>query len=200
MAAEPQDRHGRRAMFRVSLSRLVDPLADFLQQRLPQVEEDQRFWLRPPGALVEAEFLVACQRCGKCVEVCPANAIHPLNIDEPQLRGTPFIDPDLSACTICDELLCMRHCPSGALRLVASPNEIRMGVARVHAEHCLRTSAQPCSLCVDKCPVGDQAIWIAEGGQIEVRDGCVGCGMCQFYCPVRPKAIRVEPGTKGARP
>src|SRR5688500_6924065 len=28
-------------------------------------------WLRPPGALPEAQFLETCSRCAKCAEVCP---------------------------------------------------------------------------------------------------------------------------------
>ena len=31
--------------------------------------------LRPPGALLEDEFLASCIKCGQCVQVCPVEAI-----------------------------------------------------------------------------------------------------------------------------
>lgn len=195
MSDEPDNRpHDRRAMFLRGLRRLMEPVADFIEQRIdvPIPLPVMRSVLRPPGALPEKQFLDTCYRCGNCIDVCPAKAIRPLTGGNVESTGTPYIDPDLSACVICDELACMKACPSGGLKLV-DPAMIRMGRAVVEMSVCVRTHGESCSLCVDKCPVGWSAIEIGEVGEITVKPGCVGCGVCQFYCPTLPKAIRVEP-------
>jgi len=186
--------HDRRAMFRLGLKRLMEPVAQFLEERLQIPLPIPRTVLRPPGALPEREFLAACYRCGNCVDICPAKAIRSMSTDEIEQRGTPYVDPDLAACVVCDELSCMKACPSGALKLVEKPSSIRMGLARVNQSVCIRSRGEECRACVEKCPLGEEAIRIAPTGQVEVRAGvCVGCGVCQFYCPTSPKAVQIEP-------
>lgn len=187
--------HNRRQMFRFSLKRIVEPLAEYIEDRLSEVDWPvERAVLRPPGALPEKQFLQTCYRCGNCVDVCPATAIRPITSDDVSAAGTPYIDPDLAACVVCDELACMKACPSGALRLVASAERIDMGLARVDHEVCLRGRNEDCTICIDKCPFGSTAIGLSDHGEVEVRPGgCVGCGVCQFYCPTVPKAIVVDP-------
>jgi MauM/NapG family ferredoxin protein len=148
--------------------------------------------LRPPGALPEAEFASTCERSGRCVEVCPVRAITPLRSADPARDGTPMLVPSLRACVVCDDLSCMKACPSGALRLV--PREsIRIGLAAVDHERCVRSTGEPCRECVDRCPLGPAAIAIDARGRIAVRDpGCVGCGVCELYCPSRPRAITIR--------
>ncbi len=186
--------HGRRQVFLRGLERLFQPLAGYLEERLDLSNLKFRTVLRPPGALPEAEFLRTCYRCGNCAEVCPARAIRKMSSTDTELSGTPYIDPDLSACVVCEELACMKSCPSGALKLVAQRTDIEMGLARFEPKSCLRTQGEDCTLCVDKCPIGSSALIIGSSGQVEVRErGCVGCGVCQFYCPSLPKAITVRP-------
>jgi ferredoxin-type protein NapG len=187
--------HGRREMFLQGLQRLFQPLAGYLEERLDLANFRIRRVLRPPGASGEAEFLRTCYRCGNCAEVCPARAIRKMSSDETELSGTPYIDPDLAACVVCEELACMKSCPSGALKLVAERTDIEMGLARLEPRACVRTQGQDCTLCVDKCPIGSSALTVGSAGQVEVHDrGCVGCGVCQFFCPSLPKAITVRPG------
>ena len=117
-----------------------------------------------------------------------------MSTEDSSLRGTPYIDPDLAACVVCDELSCMKACPSGALKLVDKPGNIHMGLARVNFSLCVRGRGEACQICVDKCPLGAEAIRIGANGQVEVRAaGCVGCGVCQFYCPTTPRAIIITP-------
>ncbi len=150
--------------------------------------------LRPPGAIDETRFVDMCQRCGKCVEVCPALAIKPFASPNRALDGTPFIDPNTAACVICDGLKCTHVCPSGALNPLNLAVLINMGVAEVREELCVRSSGESCTICVDRCPVGKTAIRFDNAGPPTVFDpGCVGCGVCQFYCPTTPKAIVVKP-------
>lgn len=190
--AEIEPSGGRRDFFLHGLRKLLVPIADMLEQRLPDLVP--RIVLRPPGAQPEREFLEACYRCGNCVEVCPAHAIQPLNSDDVQMNRTPYIDPNEAACSVCDGLECMAVCPSGALRKVASASNIRMGLADLRYESCLRTMEQDCALCVEHCPIGETAIRIGRRGRIEVLEpGCIGCGECQHVCPTLPKSIVVVP-------
>jgi len=185
---------GRRAMFRLGLRRLMEPIAEYIEDRLEVQLPVYRTALRPPGALPEREFLDTCYRCGNCVDVCPARAIKPMTREDVERAGTPYIDPDLAACVVCEELACMKACPSGGLKLVADPKDIAMGLARVDHYLCLRHHGQECTVCRDKCPIGTEAIDLSDGDEIEVKvDGCIGCGVCQFHCPALPKAILVDP-------
>ena len=191
------DETGRRGFFKEALNQLIQPVAEFLDDRvgahLLTEEPSERAILRPPGALPEAEFLVTCHRCGNCVKNCPANAILPLQSTQSDIANTPYIDPDEQPCVICDSLACMYVCPSGALQTVYA-EDIRMGLAVFSAETCLRTKEVDCTYCVDTCPIGDDAILLTPDGFIEVLDpGCTGCGVCQYACPTSPKSIVVEP-------
>ncbi len=206
----------RRAFFRQGLRQVFKPLAraaEPLEQVIRQIGamEDQAGGapppprassptplnplgpvLRPPGAVPEPQFRDACSRCGECVRVCPVQCIR---IDPNGLRGNgvPFIDVDAAACVMCDGLLCMHSCPTGAL--VPTPlADIDMGTAVWHPGSCLRTVAgEPCSVCVDVCPVGEVAIGLL-GNAVQVKvDGCTGCGLCQNRCPTTPKSITVTP-------
>ncbi len=72
--------------------------------------------------------------------------------------------------------------------------DIDMGTAEWHPETCVRThDGQPCTVCVDVCPVGEVAIQLL-GNRVQVwPDGCTGCGLCQNRCPTTPKSITVTP-------
>ncbi|MCK6485585.1 MAG: 4Fe-4S dicluster domain-containing protein [Phycisphaerae bacterium] len=195
--------HDRRRFFAAGVGRMLGPLVQYLEDRFPHLLPQDRTLMRPPGALPENAFLETCLRCGQCADACPAHAIalHP-PAGEP-IDGTPFVDANVAACVVCDELACMKACPSGALRLVGRL-EIRMGLAVVDHTKCLRSNDEDCRICIDRCPLGATAIRI-EDGRVRVLapeddpengrlgEGCVGCGVCQLYCPTRPRAIIVTP-------
>lgn len=88
----------------------------------------------------------------------------------------------------------MKVCPTGALQSVPR-HLINIGVAELRRDVCLRTDGEDCRICVEKCPIGEEAILIpADGGDVEVKeDGCIGCGVCEMYCPTVPRAIVVKP-------
>ena len=190
------DETGRRGFFKEALNQLIQPVAEFLDDRvgdhLLAADSEQRVIFRPPGALPEAEFLETCHRCGNCVKNCPANAIQPLQRADPSIANTPYIDPDEQPCVICDSLACMYVCPSGALQPVYA-EDIKIGVAVFTAETCLRTKAVDCTYCIDTCPIGTDAIHLTSEGVVEVIDsGCTGCGVCQYACPTSPKSIVIK--------
>jgi len=70
--------------------------------------------LRPPGALTEPEFTAVCNRCGRCVQVCPGKALRPMPITDGLANfETPHIIPRQSRCDLC--LACQKVCPTGAI-------------------------------------------------------------------------------------
>lgn len=181
----------RRDFFRRGLARLVEPLAGYIETSVNLT--GMRLYLRPPGALPERQFLDTCYRCGNCVEACPVQAIKQLRSLDDNLARTPTIDPNEQACVACETVACTQVCPSGALRKLTDPRHIRMGLAFVDHKRCLRPGGEDCTICIDKCPIGADALRLDEQGRIEVREaGCTGCGVCQMECPTKPKAIVVE--------
>ena len=200
----PDDRRiNRRNFFRNGFRELLKPVAEQLEEKLvelskiapqlaPEPDVPPAFalpLLRPPGALAEADFLATCSRCGTCVNVCPADAIA---INDRAAGGAPYVNADVAACVLCAELACMNACPSGALVPVPLP-DIDMGTARWVQHTCLRVRGEPCTICVDACPVGEVAIRVDANLITVLDDGCTGCGLCQQRCPTSPKSIVVEP-------
>lgn len=214
-----QESASRRGFFAKLMRDAVGPLAAILENRFTPVtdalqgksqflresefphEPDEpehsapqpRTILRPPGALLPGDFESTCSRCAKCVEVCPVKAIQ---IDKAGMvaGGFPYIMPGISPCVVCDDLSCMKSCPTSALILVEREH-IRIGVAEVDHAQCLRSSGEDCRLCLEACPFGERAIIVsATSGKVLVKmDGCVGCGMCEQACPTEPAAIVVNP-------
>jgi ferredoxin-type protein NapG len=198
----------RRDFFREGLRHLLRPLAEIVEDRLSRLQvpqgglgggravrreaDGEPRLLRPPGALKEELFVERCERTGRCITVCPVQAIRPLEAADARSHGTPYIEPQLQACVVCDGLHCLHACPSGALSVVPR-HLIEMGLAEVRQETCLRSMGEDCRICVEKCPIGKSALLI-EGGRVEVKSaGCVGCGVCEMVCPTTPRAIVVRP-------
>ncbi|HVT89789.1 MAG TPA: 4Fe-4S dicluster domain-containing protein [Tepidisphaeraceae bacterium] len=196
----------RRRFFREGLRELLKPLSEAMvpiEEAIRQLERlesavpkpiknlPQTTWLRPPGALQERSFLDTCSRCGTCVNVCPAQCI---KIDPAGFSGggAPYIEPDIMPCVVCDGLVCMRDCPSGAL-VPTALGLIDMGTAVWREENCLRSHGEECTICIDKCPIGEVAIELRDGKVHVIEDGCTGCGVCQHDCPTSPKSIVVTP-------
>jgi ferredoxin-type protein NapG len=149
-----------------------------------------KIYLRPPGALDEIQLAEKCNCSGDCVRVCPVQAI---KIDPTREigGGLPYIDADVSPCTVCSGLYCMHTCPTGALTPVPL-REIDMGLAVWNASTCLRSKGEPCTICVDECPLGSAAIEILGPTVHVIEKGCVGCGVCQHVCPTNPKSVVVR--------
>jgi ferredoxin-type protein NapG len=191
----------RRLFFAAGLKALfdsVDQASNAARHFLPGVKARfatpaarERPVLRPPGALPEATFLETCERSGRCVAACPVQAIQLLRSAEPRLDGTPYLVPSQKACVVCDDLSCMKACPTGALSFVPK-EQIAIGLAVVDQHHCRRSFGEPCRECVDRCPLAASAIGLDARGRVEVRSGCVGCGVCEYYCPTSPRSITVE--------
>lgn len=185
----------RRDFFRSLARKLVGPLVESVAGvPSPAPRHATSMLLQPPGAVPEPSFSELCQRCGKCVQTCPVQAIRPWRTQDPRRNGTPVIDADVAACVVCAGVLCTQVCPSGALLPIENQHQINMGLAEVYATLCVRSGGDACRVCVDRCPLGETAIRLPVEGPPEVfPSGCVGCGVCQLYCPTSPKAIVVQP-------
>ena len=158
----------------------------------------QEKYFRPPGALPEMAFLAACTRCGGCETVCPPHAIHPLPSSAGLAAGTPAIDPRSQPCVVCEDMPCVKACPTGALTL---PHDgwrgYRMGALEFHPERCVTYQGTPCRVCAEACPVGEAALAIDDQGHPVVKvEGCVGCGVCVRECITSPSSftITILPG------
>ena len=152
-------------------------------------------WLRPPGALPEPDFLLACTRCNECATACPHDAIVPLHDHVGPAARTPHILPTRMPCYLCDDLPCIAACADGALVPVPSgPAGVRMGIAELSPHRCLVSRGQVCEICVQCCPFPGVALKIGSD-RLPIVDPatCTGCGVCVQVCPVRPAALSVKP-------
>lgn len=137
--------------------------------------------LRPPGCASEEDFLALCDRCQRCVQVCPYAIVQPMPFSRRFLEvGTPELVFKTGFCDFC--MKCMEVCPTGALRTSAATSE-NIGVAKVVSDACVAWEWAGCTVCVDECPV-EGAMHIDEHGRPVVKeDLCNGCGKCEAICP-----------------
>jgi ferredoxin-type protein NapG len=162
--------------------------------------------LRPPGASAEKDFLGACVRCGLCVRDCPYDILSLAKPEEPVATGTPYFVARQLPCEMCDDIPCVKACPTGALdHKLTDINKAKMGLAvLVDHENCLNYLGLRCDICHRVCSVIDKAITLEQ--QLNPRtgkhalfipvvhaDACTGCGKCEKACPLPVAAIKVYP-------
>lgn len=162
--------------------------------------------LRPPGAIDEHAFLSACTRCGLCVRACPYDTLRLSQLSRPA-SGTPYFVPREIPCEMCEELYCLKACPTGALdQRIADVDDINMGTAvLVDEENCLAFLGLRCEVCYRACPLFDKAITLelsenkrtgehANFIPIVHAEFCTGCGLCEKKCILEyDSAIKVLP-------
>jgi ferredoxin-type protein NapG len=162
--------------------------------------------LRPPGALAEADFLGACIRCGMCVRDCPYKTLDLAKPEAPVTTGTPYFTARTVPCEMCDDIPCVKACPTGALdHSLTEIDKAKMGVAvLIDHETCLNFLGLRCDVCYRVCPVIDKAITLEVQPNTRTgkhtmflptvhSDACTGCGKCEKSCVLEEAAIRVLP-------
>ena len=162
--------------------------------------------LRPPGALDEPDFLAACIRCGLCVRDCPYDTLSLADLGEGAATGTPFFTARQIPCEMCDDIPCVKACPTGALDpALTDIDDAKMGVAvLVDQENCLNALGLRCDVCYRVCPAIDKAITLdrmhnERSGHHAIflptvhAEHCTGCGKCEQACVLPEATIKVLP-------
>ncbi len=148
--------------------------------------------LRPPGSISEEAFASVCNRCGRCMKVCPNKALKPMSLENGiELYGTPYIKAREASCCLC--FSCHEVCPTGAIKKVEFEH-VHMGKAVLYKDRCLVWDQNKlCLICMEQCPTG--AIkYDAQNRPVVHTELCVGCGSCEKCCAVKGEAaIRVTP-------
>lgn len=106
--------------------------------------------IRPPGALEESDFVAACVRCGLCVRDCPYDTLRLGQIEEDVPTGSPYFVAREVPCEMCEDIPCVKACPTGALDpSLEHIDDSRMGLAvLVDQESCIAFQGLRCEICL----------------------------------------------------
>ena len=162
--------------------------------------------IRPPGALEEEHFLSACIRCGLCVEACPYDTLKLARWFEGAATGTPYFTARNIPCEMCDDIPCIKVCPSGSLdHSLDNIDKAKMGIAvLIDEKNCLNFKGLRCDVCYRVCPLIDDAITLERQRNNRSdhhamflptinSDSCTGCGKCEYVCVLEEAAIKILP-------
>ncbi|MHC4441929.1 MAG: 4Fe-4S dicluster domain-containing protein [Planctomycetota bacterium] len=130
----------------------------------------------------------ACNVCMKCTQVCPTNALRPMEIDEKD-------QVNMASVELREDL-----CLSFKAKRIRDQQFMLMELGQQPTETAAPTERRgPCGECYMFCPRREHAIKLEPGAflaPIVYPDECVGCGMCEEICRVICRgepAIRVVP-------
>ncbi len=205
----------RREFFRRAAGKAAQTAVKEADRR---VEARAAHWIRPPYARPELEFLLACTRCGACVEACPHGVVFalPARVGA-RAAATPALDLLNKACHLCEGWPCVVVCEPDALRLPEHPSAEGRGeeepaepplprLARVYVDTqtCLPYKGPECGACAGSCPVPGALYWDGDRPRIDA-ERCTGCAQCREACILEPKAILISSlhrstGRDGASP
>ncbi len=158
--------------------------------------------VRPPGALPEGDFNARCIKCGQCVHDCPYDTLSLATAEQNIPIGTPYFAPRNVPCYMCEDIPCVKACPTGALNPdLTEIEDAEMGLAVIDIENCLSWQGLRCEICHRDCPVQDKAISVEHHPRkiskhamfipVVHSEACTGCGICEKACPTAEAAIRV---------
>lgn len=162
--------------------------------------------IRPPGTGSEEDFLGACIRCGLCVRDCPYDTLKLSQLADDVALGTPYFEAREIPCEMCEDIPCVKACPTGALDPeLTNIDDSRMGLAVVvDQESCIAFHGLRCEVCYNVCPVRDKAISLdrlhnKRTGKhaliipVVHSDACTGCGKCEHACVMDEAAVKIFP-------
>lgn len=184
----------RRSFFKSVTSKVTESALKVADK---QVNERAGRWIRPPYALKELDFILACTRCDQCIEACPHDVIFKL---PPRLgvrvMGTPALDLLNKGCHLCKDWPCVAACEADALRIPEiAKDEVQVlpVIARVEidTDTCLPYSGPECGACEASCPVPGALNWDMTKPYID-PELCTGCALCREICIVDPSAVIVH--------
>ena len=162
--------------------------------------------IRPPGVKDEEAFLAQCIRCGLCVRDCPYDTLKLAEVGEKVPLGTPWFEARKVPCEMCEDIPCIKACPTGALDpQLTNIDEADMGLAvLIDQENCIAFQGLRCEVCYNVCPVRGKAITLELKPNKRTgkhaffiptvhSDHCTGCGKCEHACVVEIATIKVLP-------
>ena len=162
--------------------------------------------IRPPGVNLEVDFLSACVRCGLCVRDCPYDTLKLAKLGESVAAGTPYFDAREIPCEMCEDIPCVKACPTGALDPeLTNIDDARMGLAvLVDQETCIAFQGLRCEVCFNVCPLQHKAISLDRSHNSRTgkhalilpvvhSSDCTGCGKCEHACILEEAAIKIFP-------
>lgn len=210
----------RRSFFRSAIDKGSDVVGKTVVKAVDaSVNKQASHWIRPPFALNELEFLLACTRCSDCVEACPHGVIFSLTARVgARAAATPALDLLNKGCHLCEDWPCVTACTANALILpdfktgtetnaettseavsVAADLELdktgkislpNLARASINTSLCLPYSGPECGACIASCPV-DGALRLDMVRPEINEELCSGCGLCRETCITEPKAINI---------
>lgn len=169
----------------------------------------QGYFLRPPGADDEKRFLSKCIRCGLCVKACPYDILKLATLQEKPANGTPYFIARENPCRLCEDIPCIRDCPTDALnhKYLEQKDGIyktKMGIAIIDSASCVAYWGIQCDACYRACPLIDKALKLESKRNdrtakhafllpVVDHEVCVGCGFCEKVCITQKPAIKILP-------
>jgi ferredoxin len=161
------------------------------------VAERAKHWIRPPHAVPELEFLLACTRCNACIDACPHDVIFPLAARlGADVVNTPALDLLKKGCHLCEDWPCVNACEVNALASTDADQYDGVSIkkfaaAEINTSTCLPYSGPECGACASACPVKGALVFENEKPSINL-EYCVGCALCREACIVEDKAININ--------
>ena len=183
----------RRAFFKRAAGKATEVIVKEVDSK---VKAEAAHWIRPPYAVNELEFLLACTRCGECVTACPHQVIFPLESRlGAKVVNTPAMDLLNKGCHLCEDWPCVNACEPKALIFPEHDEDEKtplpvFAMAHINTSTCLPYFGPECGACQGSCPVPGALIWQREKPSIDT-EVCTGCGLCREACIVDPKAVSI---------
>lgn len=184
----------RRDFFKRGFGKATEAAVKVADKR---VSERAKRWIRPPYAIPELDFLLACTRCNACIEACPHDVIFSLAARlGADVASTPALDLLKKGCHLCEDWPCVNACEPKAL-VINEPNENgaislpKLAMAEINTSVCLPYSGPECGACETACPVKGALVFEHERPTVD-PEVCVGCSLCREACIVEGKAITIN--------
>jgi ferredoxin-type protein NapG len=201
----------RRAFFRSAIDKGSKPVIKAVDA---SIKKQATHWIRPPFAIDELDFILACTRCGDCIDACPHDVIFGLSARlGVKFAGTPALDLLNKGCHLCADWPCVNACTPNALTIpeydtdtgleTAAEKSVaekedkaaqipmpKLARASIDTSLCLPYSGPECGACISSCPV-DGALTLDMVRPVIDQNLCTGCGLCRESCITEPKAINI---------
>ena len=185
----------RRDLFKLGANKAIEITSRAAARKVAREAEN---WIRPPFAVNELDFLLACTRCDKCIEACPHDVLFKLPARWGiKAAGTPAMDLRVRGCHLCEDWPCVAACEPEALKLPdgdgeTPPEAAKLARVTINTKTCLPYLGPECGACAHACPIPGALEWEDGLRPVINQDVCTGCALCREACIVEPEAVDVS--------